>query len=113
MSSAPREASVPLTRWQYFTKNLYRNAANETRFTYNKVIYEKSAELQKIDRRSSRVNAVLLLLLLAMFLLAERYRNVLIVVAYLLCVVAGEAVRLFMLPKDITAHLTDTGYRER
>ena len=36
--SASREASVPLTRWQYFTKNLYRNAANETQFTYNKVI---------------------------------------------------------------------------
>lgn len=113
MPSAPREASVPLSRWQYFTKNLYRNAANETRFTYNKVIYEKSEALQEIDRRSSRVDAVLLLLLLAMFLLAERYQNVLIVVAYLLCVVAGEAVRLFMLPKDITAHLTDTGYRER
>lgn len=113
MSSAPREASVPLTRWQYFTKNLYRNAANEPRFTYNKVIYEKSGELQEIDRRGGRVNAVLLLLLLAMFLLAQRYRNVLIVVAYLLCAVVGEAVRLFMLPKDITAHLTDTGYRER
>ena len=27
MSSAPREATVPLTRWQYFTKTLYHNAA--------------------------------------------------------------------------------------
>lgn len=113
MSSSPREATVPLTRWQYFTKNLYRNAANETRFSYNKVIYQKSAALQQIEQRSSRINAVLLLLLLAMFLLAERYQNVLIVVAYLVLVVIGEAVRLFMLPKDIKAHLEDTGYRER
>ena len=30
MSGTSREASLPLTRWQYFTKNLYRNAANET-----------------------------------------------------------------------------------
>ena len=64
MPSAPREATVPLTRWQYFTKNLYRNAANETQFTYNKVIYNKSEALQEIERRSARVNAVLLLLLL-------------------------------------------------
>ena len=28
-------------------------------------------------------------------------------------VVAGEVVRLCRLPKDITAHLTDTGMRER
>ena len=74
--SASREASVPLTRWQYFTKNLYRNAANETQFTYNKVIYEKSEALQDIERRSGRINAVLLLLLLLMFLLAGRYHNI-------------------------------------
>lgn len=113
MSSSPREATVPLTRWQYFTKNLYRNAANESRFVYNKVIYQKSPQLQEIERRSSRVNAVLLLLLLAMFLLTSRYQNVLIVVLYLVVVVIGEGWRLFMLPKDIRTHLEDTGYRER
>ena len=36
MSSAPREAMVPLTRWQYFTKTLYHNAEAKTRFVYNK-----------------------------------------------------------------------------
>lgn len=113
MSSAPREAAVPLTRWQYFTKNLYRNAANETSFTYNKVIYQKSKLLQAVDQRSNRVNAVLLLLLLAMFLLAERYHNIVIVVIYLAVAVAGEAIRFFMLPENITEHLEDTGYRER
>ena len=112
--SASREASVPLTRWQYFTKNLYRNAANETQFIYNKVIYEKSEALQDIERRSGRINAVLLLLLLLlMFLLAGRHHNIYLVVFYLVAVIVGEAVRLFMLPKDIKAHLEDTGYRER
>ena len=107
--SASREASVPLTRWQYFTKNLYRNASNETQFIYNKVIYNKSEELQEIERRSGRINAVLLL----MFLLAGRYHNIYLVVFYLVAVIVGEAVRLFMLPKDIKAHLEDSGYRER
>ena len=107
--SASREASVPLTRWQYFTKNLYRNAANETQFIYNKVIYEKSEALQDIERRSGRINAVLLL----MFLLASRYHNIYLVVFYLVAVIVGEAARLLMLPKDIKAHLKDTGYRER
>ena len=37
----------------------------------------------------------------------------LIVVLYLLLVVAGEAVRFAMLPKDITDHLTDSGRMER
>lgn len=50
MSSAPREAMVPLTRWQYFTKTLYHNAAAKTRFVYNKVVYEKDETLQKIER---------------------------------------------------------------
>lgn len=113
MSSASREASVPLTRWQYFTKNLYRNAANESRFTYNKVIYNKSAQLQEIEGRSGRINAVLLLLLLLMFVLAQRYHNILVVVFYLVAVVVGQAARLLMLPKDIKAHLEDSGYRER
>ena len=108
-----RESIVPLTRWQYFTKNLYRNASNETRFIYNKVIYNKSEELQEIERRSGRINAVLLLLLLLMFLLAGRYHNIYLVVFYLVAVIVGEAARLLMLPKDIKAHLKDTGYRER
>ena len=32
MSSAPLEALVPLTRWQYFTKTPYHNAAAKHRF---------------------------------------------------------------------------------
>ena len=48
-----------------------------------------------------------------MFLLASRYHNIYLVVFYLVAVIVGEAVRLFMLPKDIKAHLEDSGYRER
>ena len=48
MSSAPREAMVPLTRWQYFTKSLYHHAAAKTLFVYNKVSYEKDEDLQQV-----------------------------------------------------------------
>ena len=113
MASAPREAKVPLTRWQYFVKNLYQNSANSGRFSYNKIIYEKSEELQAIDSKSQKINLLLLLLLIVMFLVTSRYHNVIFIVLYLLAVIAGQAVRLFMLPKDIKAHLTDSGYRER
>ena len=71
MSSAPREAMVPLTRWQYFTKTLYHNAAAKTRFVYNKVVYEKDEALQKIEEGNGRINMGLLLVLLAMFLTAS------------------------------------------
>ena len=63
MPSAPREAKVPLTRWQYFVKNLYQNSANSGKFVYNKIIYNKSEELQAIDYKSQRINLVLVLLL--------------------------------------------------
>lgn len=111
--SAPREAMVPLTRWQYFTKTLYHNAAATSRFAYNKIIYEKSEELQDIEQRSSKINAVLLLLLMLMFYLTSRYQNVWIVIAYLLLAVIGQVARVLLLPKDIKAHLTDTNLRER
>ena len=113
MSSAPREAMVPLTRWQYFTKTLYRNAAAKTRFVYNKVVYEKDETLQKIEEGNGRINMGLLLVLLAMFLTASTVQNIYIIVAGMVVIAAGELVRLLRLPKDITAHLTDTGLRER
>lgn len=113
MPSAPREAKVPLTRWQYFVKNLYQNSANSGKFIYNKIIYNKSEELQAIDYKSQRINLLLVLLLVVLFLVTSKYRNIAFVVGYLVAVIAGQIVRLFMLPKDIKAHLTDSGYRER
>lgn len=110
MSSAPREAMVPLTRWQYFTKTLYHNAAAKTLFVYNKVIYEKDEALQQIEEVNSRINMVLLLV---MFFTASTMRNIYIIVAGMAVIVAGEIVRLLRLPRDIKAHLTDTGRRER
>ena len=109
MSSAPREAMVPLTRWQYFTKTLYHNAAAKTLFVYNKVIYEKDEALQQIEEVNSRINMVLLV----MFFTASTMRNIYIIVAGMAVIVAGEIVRLLRLPRDIKAHLTDTGRRER
>ena len=55
----------------------------------------------------------LLLVLLAMFFTASTKKNIGIIVAGMAVIVAGEIVRLLRLPKDITAHLTDTGRRER
>ena len=113
MSSAPREAIVPLTRWQYFTKTLYHNAAAKTLFVYNKVIYEKDEALQQVEEVNGRINMVLLLVLLAMFFMASSMKNIWVIVAGVAVIVAGEIVRLLRLPKDIKAHLTDTGRRER
>lgn len=113
MNSAPREAMVPLSRWQYFTKTLYHNAAAKTLFVYNKVIYEKDEALQQVEEVNGRINMVLLLVLLAMFFTAGTTKNIYVIVAGMAVIVAGEVVRLCRLPKDITAHLTDTGRRER
>lgn len=113
MSSAPREAMVPLSRWQYFTKTMYHNAAAKTLFVYNKVIYEKDEALQQVEEVNGRINMVLLLVLLAMFFTAGTTKNIYVIVAGMAVIVAGEIVRLLRLPKDITAHLTDTGRRER
>ncbi len=113
MSSAPREATVPLTRWQYFTKTLYHNAAAKSQFVYNKVIYEKDETLRQVEEVNGRINMALLLVLLVMFFSASTLKNIWIIVAGMAVIVAGEIVRLVRLPRDITAHLTDTGRRER
>ena len=112
MSSAPREATVPLTRWQYFTKTLYHNAAAKNQFVYNKVIYEKDEALRQVEEVNGRINMALLLVLLVMFFSASTLQNIWVIVAGMAVIVAGEIVRLVRLPKDITAHLTDTGRRE-
>ena len=70
MSSAPREATIPLTRRQYFTKTLYQNAAAKNLFVYNKVIYEKDEALRQTEEVNGRISMALLLVLLAVFVLA-------------------------------------------
>lgn len=102
-----------LSRWKYFTKNLYNNTAKSGQFSYEKVVYNKSEELMDIEYKSGRINLLLLLALVVMFLVTSRVQNVWIVVVYLVIVVAGQIVRLMMLPKDLSAHLTDSGYRDR
>ena len=99
-----KEQYCPLTRWRYFTKTL---------FVYNKVIYEKAEALQQTEEVNGRINMVLLLVLLGMFFTASTTKNIYVIVAGMAVIVAGELVRLLRLPKDIKAHLTDTGRRER
>lgn len=110
--SSKRESVVPLTRWQYFTKTLYHDAAAKAEFEYNKVIYSKSEELRAIEAGNRRINGILLVLLCLVFLSAVQWKNIFFVVGCMVAIVAGEAVRLFRLPKDIRAHLTDTGRRK-
>ena len=113
MSSAPREATIPLTRWQYFTKTLYHDPSKTQEFEYDGVIYLKSQELQDIEERNARVNWVLLLVLCAMFLTAIKWQNIVVIAVGMVVIVAGELYRMSRLPKDIKAHLTDSGRRKR
>ena len=112
MSSAPREATIPLTRWQYFTKTLYHDPSKTQEFEYDGVIYLKSQELQDIEERNARVNWLLLLVLCAMFLTAIKWQNIVVIALGMVVIVAGELFRMSRLPKDIKAHLTDSGRRK-
>lgn len=103
----------PLTRWVYFTKTLYHDPASTMEFTYEKVIYLKSEELQQKEQDNKRINTLLLLALFLMFGLAAKFQNVWFVLAFFVVVVVGQALRLMNLPKDVMSHLTDTGRRKR
>ena len=110
--SSKRESMVPLTRWQYFTKTLYHDPAQTGECVYNTVIYLKSPELRAIEEGNRRINGVLLVLLCLVFLTAIKWQNIFFVVGCMVAIVVGEAVRLLRLPKDIQAHLTDSGRRK-
>ena len=103
----------PLTRWVYFTKTLYHDAASTTEFTYGKIIYTKSEKLQDIEADNKRINTVLLLALFVMFYIGAQTQNIYIFLLYLVLAVAGQTMRVLHLPKDVMAHLTDTGRRKR
>ena len=105
--------SIPLTRWVYFTKTLYHDPSETTEFTYEKVIYVKSEELQQKEEDNKRINTLLLLALFAMFALCAKFQSVWIFLLYIVLVVAGQTLRLLNLPKDILDHLEDTGRRKR
>ena len=107
-----RERVTPLTRWQYFTKTLYHDPSKTQEFEYDGVIYLKSQELQDIEERNARVNWVLLLVLCAMFLTAIKWQNIVVIAVGMVVIVAGELFRMSRLPKDIKAHLTDSGRRK-
>ena len=103
----------PLTRWVYFTKTLYHDPASTTEFTYGKTIYTKSEELQQIEVDNKRINTLLLLALFVMFAIGAQYQNIWVFLLYFVLVVVGQSLRMLHLPKDVTAHLTDTGRRKR
>lgn len=108
-----KSTEVPLTRWVYFTKTLYHDPAATTEFTYGKTIYVKSEELQNVEADNKRINTLLLLALFVMFYIGSQFQNILVFLLYFVLVVAGQTLRLLHLPKEITAHLTDTGRRKR
>ena len=55
----------------------------------------------------------LLLALFVMFYIGAQFQNIWVFLIYIVLVVAGQGLRLMHLPKDIKAHLTDTGRRKR
>ena len=96
-----KEQYCPLTRWQYFTKTLYHDPSSTGEFTYDGVVYRKSEALQTVES-----------LMFLAFVLATYFRSAMPLAAGILLIVAGQALRLSRLPKDILSHLTDTGRRE-
>ena len=108
-----KEMYAPLTRWQYFPKTLYHDPSRTNEFEYDGVIYLKSEELRDIEYANARVNWVLLLVLCAMFLTAVKWQNIVVIAVGMVVIVAGELYRMSRLPKDIKAHLTDSGRRKR
>ena len=110
--SKNKEMYAPLTRWQYFTKTLYHDPSKTQEFEYDGVISLKSQELQDFEERNARVNWVLLLVLCAMFLTAIKWQNIVVIAVGMVVIVAGELFRMSRLPKDIKAHLTDSGRRK-
>ena len=110
--SKKKEMYAPLTWWQYFTKTLHHDPSKTQEFEYDGVIYLKSQELQDIEERNARVNWVLLLVLCAMFLTAIKWQNIVVIALGMVVIVAGELFRMSRLPKDIKAHLTDSGRRK-
>ena len=56
---------------------------------------------------------MLLLVLCAMFLTAIKWQNIVVIAVGMVVIVAGELFRMSRLPKDIKAHLTDSGRRKR
>lgn len=111
--SKKKEQYIPLNRWRYFTKTLYHNASAAAEFTYDNVIYVKDEELQNAEQRSQRLNYVMLFGLILMYLLSSRFQTAWIIVGYMILVLALQPIRVFLLPKDIHAHLIDSGRRER
>ena len=115
MSKTKKKKSLerPLTRWVYFTKTLYHDPAATVEFTYGKTIYIKSEELQDIEADNKRINTLLLLALFVMFYIGSQFQNIWVFLLYIVLVVAGQTLRLMHLPKDIKAHLSDSGRRKR
>ena len=54
----------------------------------------------------------LLLVLCAMFLTAIKWQNIVVIAVGMVVIVAGELYHMSRLPKDIKAHLTDSGRRK-
>ena len=74
---------------------------------------ESIGRRRDIEERNARVNWVLLLVLCAMFLTAIKWQNIVVIAVGMVVIVAGELFRMSRLPKDIKAHLTDSGRRKR
>ena len=108
-----KSKEIYLTRWQYFTKTLYHDSAATAEFTYEKVIFLKSEELQQKEADNKRINTLLILALFAMFALSAKFQIVWILLLYFVIVIVGQMLRFLNLPKNIMDHVEDSGRRKR
>jgi len=104
--------ALPLTRWRYFCKTLYSNASAKGEFSYEGVTYLKDEELRAIEEKSTRVHVLLVLVLIVIYL-TMRAQSIVMVIAGMIAIAAGEAYRERMLPKDILSHLQVPSYQKR
>jgi hypothetical protein len=103
---AKREKAYKLTRWRYFCKTLYSNPTKTGKFDFQGQTYFKSDELMDIEEKSVRLHLFLVVAMLALIYCAVQFQIAWLLAVALVVIVAGEIVRLNMLPRDIQSQLT-------
>ena len=110
---AKKEQYYSLTRWRYFVKSLYGDVAKSGKFDFQGERYYKDDALLEIEDKSNRLHLFLVVLMMALIFCAIQFQRSWLLGLALVLIVAGEIVRIFMLPRDIKAHLTQPKFDKR
>ena len=109
--SKKKEMYAPLTRWQYFTKTLYHDPSKTQEFEYDGVIYLKSRSC-RTSRSATPGSTGAAAGAVRHVPDGHQVQNIVVIALGMVVIVAGELFRMSRLPKDIKAHLTDSGRRK-